>query len=165
MLVKGIKQKDKTVIVLLVLIAAALVFIWGNSLESKEISSEKSALLLKTITFLMEPIFGKGNITDHLIRKLAHFMEFGLLGALLSLYATMRGRTKVQSVLNCMFFCLAAAVADEAIQLISARGSQVADVLLDFAGAALGILIVIFWKWLRLISQKTKSDKELTDRV
>jgi VanZ family protein len=92
-------------------------------------------------------------------------MEFGLLGALLSLYATMRGRTKVQSVLNCMFFCLAAAVTDEAIQLISARGSQVADVLLDFAGAVLGILIIIIWRWLRAISRNTKGAKTLTDHT
>lgn len=161
-----VKQKNKaTVVVFIVLIAAALLFIWSNSLESMELSSQKSALLLKALTFLLQPFFGKGNVTDHLIRKLAHFTEFGILGALLSLYVAMRGRMQMQSVLNCMFFCLAAAVADEAIQLISARGSQVADVLLDFAGALLGIFTVIFGRWLIISMQNAKGKKTLTDHT
>ena len=158
-----VNQKNKAIfVVFIVLIGAALLFIWSNSLESMEISSQKSAFLLKVLTFLMQPIFGKGNVTDHLIRKLAHFTEFGVLGALLSLYAVIRGRMQAQSVLNCMFFCLAASVADEAIQLISERGSQVTDILLDFVGASLGIFTVIFARWLIVILRNSKKEKTLT---
>ena len=161
-----VNQKNKAIVVVfIVLIGAALLFIWSNSLESMELSYQKSAFLLKVLTFLLQPIFGKGNISDHLIRKLAHFTEFSILGALLSLYIAMRGRMQVQSVLNCMFFCLAAAVADEAIQLISARGSQVTDVLLDFAGALLGIFTVIFGRWLTVRMQNAKGKKTLSDHT
>jgi VanZ family protein len=82
---------------------------------------------------------GTGNVTDHFVRKLAHFTEFAMLGALLVLYTVVRCRLRLQSVVNCLSFSLATAVTDESLQLISSRGSQVQDVLLDFTGAAGGI--------------------------
>lgn len=128
--------------VLILLIVAVLFFIWGNSLESIPESQAKSLGMLKLLTPLLEPIVGVGNVTDHLVRKLAHFIEFGVLGALLTLYAAMHGRIRLQAVMNCIFFGLATAVIDESIQLTSARGAQVQDILLDFFGALAGIALV-----------------------
>ena len=81
------------------------------------------------------------------MRKLAHFTEFGLLGVWFALFVIMRDRSRLQSIVNCLFFGLSAAVLDEALQLLSDRGSQVPDVLLDFAGAASGILVVLVLRW------------------
>ena len=50
-------------------------------------------------------------------------------------------RARFQGFVNCAFAGLAAAVTDEALQLISNRGSQVQDVLLDFAGFLTGLLL------------------------
>lgn len=132
-----------TSILLRIMIAAVLLFIWGNSLESMPNSQVKSLGIVKLITPLLEPIVGGGNVTDHLVRKLAHFVEFGLLGTLMTSYAIVQNDLQLQSVVNCMSFSLMAAVIDESLQLLSNRGSQVQDVLLDFLGAISGIALVL----------------------
>ena len=79
--------------------------------------------------------------SDHFLRKLAHFTEFGILGAELSLLLHLRGRQSRQGFVNCAFAGLSAAVIDESLQLLSKRGSQVQDVLLDFCGFMVGLWI------------------------
>jgi VanZ family protein len=133
------KRLTAAAILLLAIIVAVLLLIWGNSLESAPGSQARSLGIVELIEPLLEPIVGTGNVTDHFVRKLDHFTEFGVLGALLVLYTVVRSRLRLQSVVNCLSFSLATAVTDESLQLISSRGSQVQDVLLDFTGAAAGI--------------------------
>jgi len=131
-----------TVIVALLLIVT-LAFIWGNSLEGVPESSEKSGGILKMVRPFLELFVGRGNATDHIVRKIAHFVEFGALGCELALLLVLRRRVGVQPVVNCLSFGLAVAVIDEALQLLSHRGSQVSDILLDFCGAATGSLFIL----------------------
>ena len=67
-------------IALLIAILLTLGFIWGNSLLSREQSSDESAWVLRLVTPVLELFVGKGRVTEHLVRKLAHFTEFALLG-------------------------------------------------------------------------------------
>ena len=129
-------------IVLVLLLALTLAFIWGNSLlprtESQEISRGLLAELcaaLETVGLHIDPQ------NDHWLRKLAHFGEFALLGAELCALLFLNRRARPQGFVNCAFAGLAVAVTDEALQLISNRGSQVQDVLLDFAGFLPGLLL------------------------
>ena len=48
------------------------------------------------------------------------------------------------------------AVTDEALQLISNRGSQVQDILLDFAGFLAGLLL---WALLWILGSKSRERK------
>lgn len=136
------KKRRILTVLLVLLIAATLAFIWGNSLESVPVSSAKSNSVLDIFKPFLEIFFGAGNVTDHTVRKIAHFTEFGALGAELALLAVLRGRYRVQLVVNALFAGLCAAVTDEALQLLSGRGSLVSDVLLDFTGGASGIAVV-----------------------
>ena len=129
-------------IVLVLLLVLTLAFIWGNSLlprtESQEISRGLLAELcaaLETVGLHLDPQ------NDHWLRKLAHFGEFGLLGAELCTLLFLNRRARPQGFVNCAFAGLAVAVTDEALHLISNRGSQVQDVLLDFAGFLAGFLL------------------------
>ena len=124
-----------------VLLAATLLFMWGNSLQSPERSQAESGRVLKAVRPLLELALGEGNVTEHLVRKLAHFTEYTALGLELTALAMLRRRRGWQSAVNCLSAGLAAAVTDETLQLFSGRGSQVQDVLLDFSGAALGIML------------------------
>ena len=134
-------------IVLVLLLALTLAFIWGNSLlprtESQEISRGLLAELcaaLETLGLHIDPQ------NDHWLRKLAHFGEFGLLGAELCTLLFLNRRVRLQGFVNCAFAGLAVAVTDEALQLLSNRGSQVQDVLLDFAGFVTGLLLwALLW--------------------
>ena len=127
-----------------------LTFIFQNSMESVAQSEEKSTAVMEKVCFLLERVVGKGNVTDHLVRKLAHFFEFSVLGiemsALSFLHHSPR-RTLYFSITLPVFCGLLAALTDETIQIVSARGSQVQDVWLDFAGVCVGVGVV-FAVWL-----------------
>lgn len=136
-----------------ILIALTLAFIWVNSLMPKEESQAVSQSLLERIVEL----FGALGVrlspkSDHFLRKLAHFVEFGILGAEFSLLLHLRDRQGPQGFVNCAFAGLSAAVIDESIQLISKRGSQVQDVLLDFCGYMVGL-------WLCAVIYRTAARK------
>ena len=124
------------------LVLLTLAFIWGNSLLPRTESQELSRGLLAEICAALETVgVHLDPQNDHWLRKLAHFGEFGMLGAELGLLLCLNRRQSVQGFVNCAFAGLAVAVTDEALQLISNRGSQVQDVLLDFAGFLTGLLL------------------------
>lgn len=139
-------------ILLGVLLALTLCFIWGNSLLSREDSSELSGWVTEWLTPIMEDL-SLQQPDEHVIRKLAHFGEFALLGLeLAGLFFLNRGRS-FKSVCLSALCALAAASADETIQLFSGRAAMLKDVLLDFSGALTGILLL----WLLTLGQKKKS--------
>lgn len=132
-------MKKKQKIVLTVLFIATLAFIFSNSMKSIP-DSQKTSM---GVTELLRPVIGffigEENVTDHLVRKLAHFAEFGLLGVELALLLTVYEKINVRCIVNSLFLGLFAALCDETIQLFFERGAQIQDVWLDFSGAATGI--------------------------
>ena len=136
------QKRERLCHMIKILIALTLAFIWINSLVPRAESQELSQGLLERISHLLRGIgihLAPGN--DHFLRKLAHFTEFGILGAELCLLLHLRGRQSRQGFVNCAFAGLSAAVIDESLQLLSKRGSQVQDVLLDFCGFMVGLWI------------------------
>lgn len=133
-------RRDVWSLVLLVFTTATLVFIWTNSMEAPAESSEKSQWVMKLMTPFLEIFVGKGNVTEFLVRKLAHFCEFGLLGCELSLMLILRKRQVLQWYVNAAMFAFTVAALDETIQIFADRGSSLADVWLDTAGAVTGIV-------------------------
>lgn len=133
---------------LFLLLAATLALIWGNSLQGPAASSALSSGSLKIFTPFLEIFVGRGNVTEYLVRKLAHFTEFAILGSELALLLIVYRKVSLQGVVNCLFASLSAAVIDETLQIFSGRGPMVQDVVLDFAGATAGILFVAALHWL-----------------
>ena len=134
-----------------ILIALTLAFIWVNSLMPRAESQAVSQGLLERIVELFRTLgIHLSPKSDHFIRKLAHFVEFGILGAEFSLLLHLRNKQGSQGYVNCAFAGLSAAVIDESLQLISNRGSQVQDVLLDFCGYMVGLWLcaVIFERFI-----------------
>ena len=126
-----------------VLLVLTLAFIWRNSMESIPESQAKSLDLVAILKPILEPIIGEGKVTDHFVRKTAHFCEFALLGAELRLLFLLLGFGTVQGHMNALFAALAAGVTDETIQYFYDRGSMVLDVVLDFCGAFFGALVLL----------------------
>ena len=124
----------KLLIVLLILLLA---FIWGHSCMPVAASQAESSRVLDLLAPLLGPILGPENVTMHLVRKMAHFAEFCCLGLLLAPLPplTLRGRLLAGNL------ALLTALVDETIQIFSGRGPAIADVWLDFAGAAAGIVL------------------------
>lgn len=128
--------------ILIVLLVITLMFIWGNSLFDKEASAQESRLVVR----ILEIVFGQGNVSEHFVRKLAHFAEYTVLG--MELYA-LSGRFMLGAA-HGMF----AAVIDETIQLMVNRGSNLADVWLDFSGVVFGSVILVLLG--KLVERKRK---------
>ena len=56
-------------------------------------SSQESRRFGQLLAPLLELFAGEGNVTDHLVRKLAHFAEYAMLGALTYSVLLARKRT------------------------------------------------------------------------
>lgn len=105
-----------------------IALIFGHSCMSGSISSAESRGLLG----LLQPIFPW--LTNVLIRKLGHIIEFSVLGLLASIFFR---RLRNFSLLKPLFVCLLVAVCDESIQrVIPGRSALLTDVWLDFAAAS-----------------------------
>ena len=155
--------------ILTALIVLALVFIWGNSLVSGELSGRISDNILlfmnaaaeklgfgpDTFTYMMDED-GDGvaeQPTSHIIRKAAHVTEYAVFAALVFLRLESRGKKRFFTAWG--LAALTGAI-DETVQIFSHRGSQVRDVLIDTAGALLGLCaaaLILYFK-----SRKEKSN-------
>ena len=120
-----------------VLLALTLVFIWGHSCMPVEDSAAESGFVMELIAPFLEIFLGRGNVTDHIVRKIAHFTEFAALGVQLELLRKGRRFKGAMCSLGAGFLC---AFLDESIQLLSARGALISDVWLDTCGALFGVL-------------------------
>lgn len=135
-------------IVLFLIIAATLTFIWSNSFADAPTSTGRS----NTVIRILKPIIDPGGrisakLFTMLIRKAAHFTEFAALGIeFLLLFMTFEKiRSAPRTVLLLPVLpCLLCAVADECIQLFSSgRACRLTDVLIDVSGSVTGILAVL----------------------
>ena len=112
-------------------------------------SAEESRIIGEIIKPFLEIFVGEGNVTDHLVRKLAHFTEYGVLGFAMGANVALRGREPVKTPqiyrwTYGLLLMLAIAVVDESIQIVTpGRGAMVADVLLDMCGSLAGLLAAL----------------------
>lgn len=63
---------------------ACILFIFRNSMQTGEVSSARSQAVTTLVNGFLGK-FGLGPLSEHIIRKLAHFSEFMLEGFLLML--------------------------------------------------------------------------------
>ena len=138
-----------------VLSVLTLLFIWGNSLLPAATSSALSNWVKSIL-----PDFGgqEGEVSTFFIRKLAHFTEYAVLGALLTWRALLGSAEERPPLRNLALMGVFAALIDETIQMTNDRSAQVRDVWIDFGGFTLGVLAV--WGIITVIRhhQRIKED-------
>ena len=115
-------------------------FIYGNSLTPAAVSSQESGFLLATVQGVMESLGWEFLwLTEHIIRKTAHFAEYAVLGGLTARAAGIPGTERLKDALMLIFIV---PFVDETIQLfVAGRSGQISDVWLDMSGAAVGMMI------------------------
>ena len=112
-----------------------LLAIWGQSMLPAEQSKGESGSLLLIVQQALPWM------TEHLLRKAAHFTEYAILGALSFCAFRFSSNYHLPSVLLCG---VAAALTDETIQLfVPGRSGQISDVWLDFAGYLCAVLVCL----------------------
>ena len=130
-----------------VLLLCNLAFIWGNSLLPAEVSGQISGTLKALLDGLFTPGEGAPSGGDGLLRKFAHFAEFGALGLWLGwLFGMLEKKPLPAFALG-----VAAASIDETIQIfVPGRGPGIRDVCIDSCGVAAGMLLLFlghaYWK-------------------
>lgn len=119
----------------------ATLFIFNNSIQSAEVSSGESGVIVDFILNLLSKV-GLWINRDALmtfVRKSAHIAEFMLQGILLANCFEMQYKRRIIYIL---FFGLMTACIDEYIQLFSpGRAGMVQDIFIDFAGTVSGTVI------------------------
>ena len=135
----------KRVLVLIILIAiviASTAFILGNSLMDRDSSHGTSGVITSIVTDTEDEY--EWDRVDLIVRKIAHLVEYAVLGACGSLLCVF-----IHSLYGSKIYCylisysLFIAVLDEHIQSFSDRGSSTSDILLDFLGSIIGFASVI----------------------
>ena len=121
-----------------------LIVIYGQSMLSMTDSGNFSGLV---VTYL-KPILDPGNRWaaedfHHFVRKMGHFAEYACFGLFFGRFSVLLGKIKgVRYISMPLLVALGVAVSDEYLQYFTGRGSAVTDVVLDFAGAMFGFLVI-----------------------
>lgn len=163
--VDNIKRNNGWLIVIPVLIVIA--FIWSNSLDPPSASYEKSNLFMKQISQILSDVLSPDNkflifFQSH-VRKIAHFLEYALLGNVISISMFVLGMKKVRHFYYAFSFSVIAAVVDEYIQIYTHRGSSVRDIIIDCSGFACGFTIISLIYLIGIIVKKDKKNKKVSE--
>lgn len=117
--------------------------IWGNSMRTSTQSAQQSGSLLAFLTPWLTALGIQPEGFHSILRKLAHFSEYGLLGVLWTMELWLGPhREKRRGAMERLSFCMLTAFLDETIQLfVPGRSGEIRDVWIDTAGAWTGIVI------------------------
>ena len=141
-----------------ILVGLMVIFIFSNSAASASTSNGMSLTVSEWVRPVLNTV-GLHPETDFLnfvIRKLAHFSEYALLGVLIGLayrlqpWSWMKGKVALLP-----FFIIP--VLDENLQRFSSgRSCELRDMLIDSAGMAVGMILVI--ALLMILSNRKKQE-------
>lgn len=139
-------KNKRFIFIIITLIWTAVIF--SFSLQSGEVSGDLSGSVLEALLgFFLPGVLESPEKLElfHLIlRKCAHFTEFMILGVLSSI-ALKHMKVGYKSIIG-LGYCVLIATLDETLQLfISGRAGRVQDVLIDSAGALMGVLVVLIF--------------------
>lgn len=147
-------------VIMFILTIGMVSFAFIQSLMPGTISSEESGSVLDFLINILKSFGVDADISEFIIRKMAHFTEYAVIGMLMLSCAYSFDRLKpYKYYAQVLFFGLATAVCDETIQLyVPDRAGQVNDVLLDFSGMVTGafIMLVIYMIYVRIKNRKSK---------
>ena len=122
---------------------ACIMFIFRNSLENGAQSSARSQAVMQLVNSALAKVH-LGPLSEHLIRKFAHFSEFALEGFLLMLCIRVYTKHFVRHMSWPLLGGMTTALMDETIQLHSLnRTSSVVDVWIDMSGVVAGLLFAL----------------------
>lgn len=156
-----LKNKNIGKVIIIIVVVLTICFIWGNSMMPASVSDAFSRRAKEWVNIILSHTGSKKVLSgDGGLRKAAHATEFGLLGIELVII----WRNKLKGKLTALALSgLAAAVADETIQLYSpGRSSQLEDVWIDFIGFTAGVLLS--WAVLSMVRGKNSKYQKQTSR-
>lgn len=118
-------------------------FIFSNSLTPASISSRESGFVLQTVhRFLAATGLSAPWLTEHIIRKCAHFTEYTVMGILLRGSTSRLPLGRAGRRLAHIWLLSFIPFVDETLQLFTeGRSGQLSDVWLDMSGVLFGTIL------------------------
>ena len=156
------RKKNSALWLILCVVWMMMIFMFSR--QDGTTSHGLSESVSRFIGGIMHPGFGSWPVSqqlqwqesfDTLLRKLAHFAEYMLLGILayLSINGIWNAKKRRKNMSQVMrglvtfYPCVMIGAADEMIQIFSEnRGASVADIVLDCIGALAGILLMMHYR-------------------
>lgn len=134
-------------VIVFILTAGMIAFAFIHSSMPADLSGEESEGVMVILQNILDFFGFSTELTDHIVRKAAHFAEYTAIGMLLVSCAYSFSRTKPYRYYSQILFAgLATAVIDETIQLyVAGRSGQITDVLLDFSGVITGAVFMLLF--------------------
>ena len=151
--------RNRSGIVFAVLSVLMIAFAFIHSSMNADTSSAESDGIEKLIMNILR-LFGISDISHISLRKIAHFSEFTVIGALLCCTAHSFFPEKTYRISPLVLLIgLLCALCDETIQIFSeGRASLVTDVWIDFGGVVTGTALILL---LFLIIDRLKQKRGL----
>ena len=148
------KEKYKTIrIILTIFTILTVAVIWGHSVMPRGASTQESVFFKDMVDDLLHAMSGNTllEISEALLRKSAHFIEYAVLGSELSLLFVLYGLKKDETrnvktifighIMQLFIVSVLVAMIDETIQYFSGRYSSLFDVWLDLAGVTFAAIV------------------------
>lgn len=135
------KMNFKGIKLILIIIFMAMIFYMSSKPadESNEISNEV-IILLNILNIDVNDFFG--GLANFVVRKIAHFSEYGILAALIYSYLR-ENLNKLRSTVYALIISFIYACSDEIHQyFVPGRSMMVRDVIIDTSGAAAALIII-----------------------
>ena len=130
---------NKKRLILLLALILWMLFIFGHSLQPAAASTQESDSVRQLLKLLL-----RYELSSNFVRKTAHFVEFGVLGALAACFFAAGARRSLPALFYSAVLSITTALCDETIQLfVAGRDGRIPDVWLDFAGAVTGAAAVL----------------------
>lgn len=125
------------------LVLWTIVFIFRNSLESGVLSSTRSQAVTAALNHYLGRV-GIAPLSNALVRKLAHFAEYLLLGFGYTLCLRVYTRHYIRHISWPLLLGLLVANVDETLQTyVAGRSSSLRDVWIDFTGCGCGVVTAL----------------------
>ena len=120
-----------------------IMFIFHNSMQNGAESAARSGAVMEAVNNFLAKLH-LGPVSEHFVRKTAHFLEFTLEGFLLMLCLRVYTQHFVRHMSWPLLGGMSTALMDETIQLASPnRSSSVVDVWIDMAGVIAGLFVAL----------------------
>ena len=130
-------------VIFTIALLACIAYIFRNSLQTGAESSLHSQAVMETVNETLGRV-QLGPLSEHTIRKLAHFLEFTMEGFLLMLCLRVYTAHFVRHMSWPLLIGMGTALMDETIQVfIPNRTSLVTDVWIDMMGVVTGLLVAL----------------------
>ncbi len=141
------------------LISWMLLIFWFSSQGGIDSSQLSDGILMRLVHFIEKmtgDVLNNKTLLDlfaFLIRKLAHFTLYFVLGILWMRVLKEHSISIPRQMIYAMLFCLVYACSDEIHQLfVEGRSGQVRDVCIDFIGCCVSILPIYWYRQRKIVS-------------